>query len=144
MPALLIVLGCLSIAAASVGPLWTQNQQREREAELLRIGVLYAQALKRYHDASPGSDRRYPQALDELLLDSRFAGIKRHMRRLYTDPIRPGRPWELIRDSQGGIRGVYSGSESSPWTQKPLELTGMRLPVARQYRDWRFVASEAS
>ena len=140
---LLIALGALSMAAASAGPLWLENQQREREAELLRIGSLYARALESYRAASLGSERRDPRSLDELLLDTRFVGTRRHLRRLYTDPVRPGRPWEPVLDAQGGIRGVRSASEARPWTRTPVALPGgARLPAAGRYRDWLFIATE--
>ncbi|MFT3819969.1 MAG: type II secretion system protein [Rubrivivax sp.] len=140
--AVLILLGALTAAATAAGPWWSVEQQREREAELLRIGALYAGALKNYRDASPGSDRRYPASLDELLLDGRFVGTRRHLRRLYADPVRPGQPWGLIRDPQGGIRGVYSASDATPWMRTPVVRPGLRLQAAGRYRDWHFVATE--
>jgi len=139
---LLVVLGLgLSVA----GPRWANEQQRDRERELIRIGSLYGQAIRAYHESSPGSLKQYPQTLDSLLVDTRFVGTRRHLRRLYTDPLRPGMPLALVLGSDGTIRGVRSTSELEPFQQDSLRLEGLvEIPPARHYRDWAFVALPSS
>lgn len=134
----LAAVAILSIGLAQVGPLWADEVKRDREAELIRIGTLYAQALDNYRKRSPGTLKRYPETLDALLEDARFLGTKRWMRKLYTDPMRPGQPWGVIRDDDGRISGVFSTSTDTPLRQETLDLTVTVLAPARQYRDWRF------
>jgi len=133
--AALVLLG---IALAAMGPRWADQAQREREAELLHVGRLYAQAIKSYRDATPGSLRRYPPDLDSLTLDTRFVGTRRHMRRLYADPLDPLRPWGLVRDKDGGVVGVYSLDERTPFMQQRVRDDLLELAPATRYLEWIF------
>lgn len=135
---LLVVVALLGLALARLGPLWADAEQRDREQELLRIGALYAQALDSYRHAAPGSRGGYPPSLEELLLDTRFVGTRRHLRRLYADPMKPTRPWGLVRDADGGIVGVYSQDERRPLLRLPQAHGIVDLPVADHYAHWVF------
>jgi type II secretory pathway pseudopilin PulG len=134
--ALVAVLG---IGLAAIGPLWADDAKRDRERELLRIGQLYAQAIARYHQASPGSVKRYPPTLDSLTNDTRFVGTMRHIRKLYADPLNPSRPWGLVRAPDGGVSGVYSQSAEAPLRTEALDIGITQLPAARAYSEWQFV-----
>lgn len=134
--ALIAVMG---IGLAAVGPAWSDVAKREREQEALRIGRLYAEAIAGYYRASPGSLKTYPPSLDALLIDTRFVGTYRHIRRLYTDPLKPGQPWALVRAPDGGIRGVASTSTEAPLRQAPMDLGITQLPSAEKYSDWQFI-----
>lgn len=128
----------LGIGFASVGPIWHDDVKREREKDALRIGQLYAQAIASYYKSSPGSDKRYPPTLEALLVDTRFVGTYRHLRRLYDDPLRPGRAWGVVRAADGGIRGVFSQSTEEPLRREPLDLGVTMLAAATRYSDWLF------
>lgn len=138
----LVTIALLSIGMAAVGPMWADQVRREREAELLRIGSLYAEAISRYRDASPGALKRHPTSLDALLLDQRYVGTQRYLRRLYTDPLRPGEPWAIIKDEEGGIRGVFSPSIDPPLRRGTVDLGSLTLAAAQRYADWHFVSKE--
>ena len=128
----------LGIGLAAVGPVWHDDVKREREKDALRIGQLYAQAIASYYKSSPGSDKRYPPTLEALLVDTRFVGTYRHLRRLYDDPLRPGRAWCVVRAADGGIRGVFSQSTEEPLRREPLDLGVTMLAAAAKYSDWLF------
>lgn len=136
------IIALLGIGLAELGPLWAEQGRRTREQELLRIGALYAQAIGEYYQASPGNQRSYPPDLESLTLDRRFVGVRRHLRRLYEDPLAPGRQWMLIRTEDGGIRGVYSQDTRAPFARKPLQLGDIELPRAERYADWKFMPKE--
>jgi type II secretory pathway pseudopilin PulG len=138
--AVLAMVALTGIGLAAIGPLWADEARREREDELLRIGRLYAEALARYQKASPGSAKRFPPTLEVLLMDTRFVGTVRHLRTLYPDPLEPARPWGLLRDADGGIRGVFSQSDAPPLRTVPVVLGAMTLAPAARYSDWQFVA----
>jgi type II secretory pathway pseudopilin PulG len=129
----------LGVGLAAVGPLWSDAVKREREQELLRIGQIYAQAIGSYYRSSPGSQKRYPPSLEALLLDTRFVGTYRHLRRLYTDPLKPSQAWSVIRAADGGVLGVFSQSVDAPLRREPLDLGITVLPAASKYSDWQFV-----
>lgn len=139
--ALLFALALVSLALAAAGPIWSQQQRRERERELLRIGALYAQAIQSYQQSAPGSSRDNPARLEDLLLDTRFVGTRRHLRKLYADPLQPGRAWGLVKDEVGRIAGVYSQSTDVPIAKGPVQLPDRTLPPAQRYADWKFLAS---
>jgi type II secretory pathway pseudopilin PulG len=138
--AVLAMVALMGVGGAAIGPLWAEEARREREVDLLRVGRLYAEAIARYQKAAPGSAKRYPPTLEVLLMDTRFAGTVRHMRTLYADPLDPSRPWGLLRDADGGIRGVYSQSEAVPLRTALLQLGAVTLAPAARYSDWQFVA----
>lgn len=136
----LLLLAVVSLGLAIAGPSWAQQAQRERERELLRVGALYANALANYRIASPGSLKQYPATLQALVLDTRFVGTMRHLRKLYPDPVNPRQPWGLILDDAGRIVGVHSQSSEAPLAEGGITIGALVLPAARQYADWKFVA----
>lgn len=138
---MLALLALMGIALSVVGPLWSDAVRREREQDLLRVGQLYARALRGYYNSSPGSVKRFPETLDALLEDPRHVGTYRHLRKLYPDPIDPSRPWGLVRDGSNGIRGVYSTSPLAPLRREALDLGPVQLPAARSYQEWIFTAA---
>ena len=136
----LAAIAILSVGLAAIGPQWADQAHREREQDLLRVGQLYAQALAHYRAVSPGSLKQYPSDLQQLLLDNRFVGTQRHLRKLYPDPLDPARPWGLMRGPDGGILGVFSQSADAPLRRESLDLEGLVLPIAQRYDEWKFIA----
>ncbi|MDP2369381.1 type II secretion system protein [Rhodoferax sp.] len=142
---LAVIAAMLLLALASNGVLTYVSQQalREREAELLRVGQLYAQAIGAYYEASPGSIKRWPRALEDLVEDPRFVGIKRHLRQVYVDPMTRSPHWGLVIAVDGGLAGVHSLSEAAPIRSGAMQLGALTLPAARRYADWQFVYQPA-
>jgi type II secretory pathway pseudopilin PulG len=140
---LLVTVALLGIGLAALGPFWSAQAQRDNERELLRVGALYAQAIAAYRDSAPGSLKRYPPDLASLLVDTRFVGVRRHLRKLYADPLEPARPWGLVMAADGGVRGVYSLDERMPFANVARDLIVTSLPAAQHYADWKFIAKEA-
>lgn len=137
---LMVVLVVLMLGMAQAGTWWSQDAKRDREQELLRVGATYAAALASYYGRSPGSVKQYPDALSELLRDSRYIGTVRHLRELYPDPLDPSRPWGLVRDERGGIVGVFSRSGDTPLLRKPVMAGIVSLQSSSRYDEWKFVA----
>ncbi len=140
---LLAVLAALTVLAlASERVMWFASEQalREREAELLRVGSAYAQAIAAYHAATPGHARQWPPTLDALTEDRRFVQVRRHLRERYADPVARSVDWGLLRAPDGGIVGVYSRSDQAPLRGSAIAQRGIRLAAATRYADWKFVA----
>lgn len=142
---LAVIAAMLLLALASNGVMTYVSQQalREREAELLRVGQLYAQAIGAYYESSPGSVKRWPRALEDLVEDQRFVGIKRHLRQVYADPMTRSANWGLVITADGGVAGVYSRSDAAPIRSGAMQLGALALPAARRYTDWQFVYQPA-
>jgi len=134
----LVALALASTAGAAVAQRWSDQTAREKEHQLLRIGDAYARALAEYRASSPGSDKRYPPSLEQLVLDTRFVGIRRHLRTLYADPVTGQADWVLLLDARGDIVGLHSRSEQRPWARVPQRLDFTDLPAAERYADWVF------
>jgi type II secretory pathway pseudopilin PulG len=138
--AVLVVLALASLGLAVVGPRWSDAQKREKEADIIRVGTEYAQAIGRYYERSPGAVKQYPPTLEHLLRDERFVGTLRHLRRPWPDPLRPERPWGLVRDEQGHVMGVFVNSAEAPVRTASFSIPGLRpLAAAQRYDEWQFV-----
>jgi hypothetical protein len=136
------LLAALGVGLALAGPRWRDQIQREREAEWLRVGDLYAQALESYVRSSPGSLKVAPGRLEDLLLDTRFVGVRRHLRQAYADPLQPSQAWQLLRDEQGHIVGVFSSAQDEPFiAQSPAGSRIQLRPQGSGYSRWAFVAN---
>ncbi|MFM9880353.1 MAG: prepilin-type N-terminal cleavage/methylation domain-containing protein [Burkholderiaceae bacterium] len=137
--AVLVALVLLALGVNQVTTVVSQQAQREREAQLLQIGLAYQQAIGNFYESTPGTVKRWPRDVSDLLEDKRFVTLRRHLRKAYVDPVATGADWGFIRASDGGIQGVYSQSELAPIRSAALELSGLSLPAASQYRQWEFV-----
>jgi type II secretory pathway pseudopilin PulG len=132
----LFLVAGLGLLAAQVGIVWQQAMQRERETELLAVGVEMAQALASYKRSGP--QQVYPAKLADLLEDKRFPNPVRHLRRVYRDPFTGQARWGQV--VQGGqIVGIYSLAPGEPIRTHdlPAEL-GETGEAARSYADWVF------
>lgn len=114
------------------------HSQREKEAELLYVGEQYRQAIRSYYLASPGTERRYPARLEDLLLDERLLSVRRHIRQLYRDLITGSSDWGIMRNRDGSIQGVYSLSLLRPVRRAHFPGIFMDFERANTYQDWRF------
>lgn len=113
--------------------------QRDREKELLIIGRQFRTAIGRYYETqSPGGKREYPATLDDLLQDNRAPGIKRHLRKVFVDPMTGKAEWGLVRIG-GRIAGVHSLSDKMPIKQDGFEAEDMNLRGKQKYAEWVFV-----
>jgi type II secretory pathway pseudopilin PulG len=136
----LFLVMLLGLGLAGSFQVWSLSNQRAREQELLWIGTQYARALQSYYLHSPGS-RQYPLRLEDLLEDKRFPTPRRHLRRLYPDPVTRGSEWGLIKTADGRIAGVHSLSEATPWKQANFPLRWADFADKTKYSEWRFVAN---
>ena len=120
---LLFMLALLGAALAAWGTSWQVAAQRERETELLFRGGQIKEALQRFHEQTPSGQAPLPQALDELLADTRWPVPRHHLRRLYADPFTGQADWGLLRDASGGIVGVHSRSHRPALRQQGVPVT---------------------
>lgn len=138
---LLFAVAVLGVAMAAVGSVWHAAAQREREQQLLFVGDQYRRALESYWQAATGNQRQLPKSLDDLLLDARFPNTVRHLRRLYPDPNSGKAEWGLVRDANGGISGIHSLSDKTPYKTGGFPKAYAQFAGAKDYRAWVFVAT---
>jgi type II secretory pathway pseudopilin PulG len=141
--AVLLAMLLLSLATQGVMTSVSQQAQRERESDLLRIGQTYAQAIGAYYEASPGVVKRWPGRLEDLLEDTRQVSVKRYIREIYPDPVTRVADWVLLASDDGGIAGVRSQSQVAPIRSGSVDLGDKVLAPASRYADWQFVYQPA-
>lgn len=135
---LIFLIALLSVAAAATTAIYKYDRIRSEEAELLRIGAEFRQALHRFRDSRP--ERAYPASLDELLLDRRSYPYKRHLRKLYYDPVTRKQDWGLVVRA-GRIVGVHSISDEAPMKVAGFSAEDAAFEDSVHYSDWIFLAA---
>jgi type II secretory pathway pseudopilin PulG len=136
---LLFAVALAGIALAATGVVWSTERQRQREQELLFIGQQFREAIASYYERSPGMVKRYPAKLDDLLKDSRFLTVRRHLRQIYPDPMTGQREWRLIAAPEGGIMGVHSLSTTASIKRAGFPVALADLEGKASYAEWRFI-----
>ncbi len=136
---LLFAMALAGVALAATGTLWSTQRQREREQELLFVGDQIRQAIGSYYERSPGTVKKYPAKLDDLLKDNRFIGVQRHLRQHYVDPLTNSKQWGLVAAPEGGVMGVYSLATDTPIKQAGFAERDAELEGKSRYSDWKFV-----
>lgn len=133
---LVAIIGMVGAAGLKVGSLL---QRAQAEEELLEIGAEFSRALKSYADATPRGHPPFPATLEELLRDPRVPGVRRHLRKIYVDPMTGKAQWGLVKIGDTGVLGVYSLS-----TVKPLKLANFDSRFSgfdnkEKISDWKFM-----
>ena len=140
---LMIFIALMGIGLALAGQVWHTATQREKEKELLFAGDQFRAAITKYYEGSPGGATKFPNSLEDLLDDRRYPTTKRHLRKIFRDPMTGETRWGLVESPTGGIMGVYSLSE-----HEPRKISGFRprdeaFEGAASYSDWQFAYAVA-
>lgn len=112
---LIILVAIIGLVAASTVKMGALLQRSTAEEDLLEIGTAFSRALQSYAEASGPDQRRSPTSLDQLLRDPRFPNPRRHLRRLYADPITGKTEWGIMfGPDRVSIIGIHSLSNAKP------------------------------
>jgi hypothetical protein len=123
---LIIAIAILGVALAGIGALASASSRHQRMVELKWIGEQYRVAVGSYYESSPGSVKVFPKKLEELLIDSRYLTIRRHIRELYVDPLTGLADWREVHAPDGGIQGI----EVDVVEGQPSQLQYLYVPLA--------------
>lgn len=136
---MMFLVAVLSIVSLRALESTSFADQREKEMELLWRGMAYRDAIRDYYMNGPGVAKVYPKQLKDMLYDTRLIHPRRPLRKLYRDPMSSDGEWGLVRNTDGGLIGVYSKSARKPLKQGgfPRELAS--FANAQHYSDWQFV-----
>lgn len=135
---LMLVVASLSTLAA-IKPIRNEQQQL-REQELLFVGAAFKNAIEAYSKPVSGINVELPKTLEDLLYDSRGQTPRRHLRKIYQDPITGNFDWGLVR-TPDGIVGVFSKSKKSPLKKWNFSIAQSNFSQAKAYSEWQFVAT---
>ncbi|WKL15219.1 type II secretion system protein [Comamonas testosteroni] len=139
------VLGYVSAYSISRGDAYSR---RQAEQELLLIGREFEAALYSYSGMqAPAVGANLPigvigatgpEQLSDLVRDPRSPGIRRHLRKLYPDPITGKTEWGLVQNEAGQIVGIHSLSAAAPLKTNDFDAAHAHFENARTYEEWIF------
>lgn len=134
----LLLLFAITLGLGKLLEVQSTYHQRFLEDELLWTGEQYRRAIEHYYQASPGTDKKLPEKIEDLLLDPRLLTMTRHLREAYLDPI-TNQPFSEIRNYQGRLIGVRSTSPYRPIKQAGFSARHAHFSSASSYQQWEFV-----
>ena len=137
--ALLLAIVLLGAGFTGTAALWSVENQRMRERELLHIGHKFREALGRYYHGTPGGVKQFPPTLEALLRDDRYPVPRRYLREIYADPFTGMRNWGIVEAPSGGIMGVYSLSTSKAFKQANFRPVDEYFAKKTHVHEWIFV-----
>jgi len=134
----LLLVALLGVGLTVVAQMESMTSQRQKERELLSIGRQYREAIGRYYESQfPGRGHEYPRSLDDLLKDGRMPGVKRHLRKIFTDPATGKAEWGLVLVA-GRVAGIHSLSDAKPIKQAGFEAEDMSFADKKTLSQWVF------
>lgn len=135
---LLFTVAAIGLSWSLAAELYVTSVQREKEKQLLAIGRQFRQALGRYYEVQgQGNVNTYPPSLDDLLLDPRSLTPKRHLRKIFVDPMTGKAEWGLFKVG-ARVAGIYSLSEKMPIKQGGFEADDAAFSGKQKYSEWVF------
>jgi type II secretory pathway pseudopilin PulG len=137
---LLVAIAIIGIAAVATTQFGVIVQRRDAEEQLLTIGAEFQAALISYANATPPGLSPNPSSIQDLLKDPRYPTVlRRHLRKLYSDPLTGKSEWGTVASIDGrGIVGFYSLSAAEPIKIGNFEPPFESFAGKSTYRDWVF------
>jgi len=137
------IIGMVGAATLKIGALL---QRAAAEEELLEIGAAFSAALDSYAAATPPGASPYPPSLKELLKDPRVPGVRRHLRKIFVDPVTGKAEWGVVFLGEGtsGVVAVHSLSNAPPLKIANFDSRFAGLDNADTLSAWRFKARAPS
>jgi type II secretory pathway pseudopilin PulG len=135
---LVMVIGMVGAATLKIGALM---QRTAAENELLETGAAFSEALRSYAAATPQGQPQQPPTLQELLKDPRFPGVRRHLRKIFIDPMTGKAEWGIVYlGDKKGVIGVYSLSTAKPFKVGNFDARFVNFENKQKISEWRFTA----
>lgn len=135
------IIGLVGAATLKVGALL---QRAAAEEELLEIGAAFSAALDSYAAATPPGATPYPPSLKELLKDPRSPAVRRHLRKMFVDPVTGKAEWgiEFLAGGEVGIVAIHSLSSAPPLKVANFDSRFRGLDNREKLSEWRFTARD--
>jgi len=135
----IILVAILGLVAATTVRLGATLQRAAAERELLYIGEQFSDALKSYAAATPQGQPQQPPTMKELLKDPRFPGTRRHLRKIFVDPMTGKPEWGVVSMGEKlGVLGIYSLSTAEPIKVSNFPSRFQSFEGKRKISDWVF------
>lgn len=128
---LLMAVVLFGLGVVGTARLLASTQRADKERELLYIGHQFRDAIRSYYASGPATGQ-FPPTLEDLLIDKRSPTLRRHLRKIYLDPLTGKPTWGLVKAPGGGIMGVYSLSKREPLKRAKFEPEDADIELAVQ------------
>ncbi|MBJ7312581.1 type II secretion system protein [Rugamonas sp. CCM 8940] len=136
---LIILVAMIGLVAASTLKMGALLQRARAEQELLNIGAEFSDALQSYANATPAGQPPQPPSLKELLKDPRFPGVRRHLRKLFVDPLTGSAEWGVVYlADKVGVIGIYSLSDAKAIKLSNFPTRFQAFEGKSMVADWKF------
>lgn len=134
---LVTTIGLVGAAGLKMGSLF---QRAAQEEELLEIGAQFSEALRSYAAATPPGQPQQPPTLQDLLRDPRFPNVRRHLRKIFVDPVTGKAEWGVMYlGEKVGVVGVYSLSDRQPLKIANFDLRFPNMENREHISEWKFI-----
>lgn len=135
----IILVAIIGLVAATTVRLGATLQRAAAERELLYIGEQFSDALKSYAAATPQGQPQQPPTMKELLKDPRFPGTRRHLRKIFVDPMTGKAEWGIVYMGEKlGVLGIHSLSTAEPIKVSNFPSRFQTFEGKRKISDWVF------
>ena len=139
---LIVLVAIIGLVGAATVKLESLLRRAEAEQELLETGAEFTRALRSYAAATPRGQPTQPPSLKELLRDPRFPEPRRHLRKVYIDPITGKAEWGILYlADETGVIGVYSLSDSAPLKVANFDYRFQNFEHRERISEWAFTMS---
>ncbi|MFA9217348.1 MAG: hypothetical protein ACEQSK_09605 [Sphingomonadaceae bacterium] len=136
---LIVLVAIIGLVTASTLKLGALLQRARAEQELLRIGAEFSDALQSYADVTPAGKPAQPATLQDLLRDPRFPTVRRHLRKIYVDPMTGNAEWGIVYlADKVGVVGIYSLSDAKPIKIGNFPARYKAFDGRQHISDWKF------
>lgn len=139
---LVIFVAILGLVGAATLKVDSLLRRAAAEQELLEIGAEYSEALRSYAAATPRGYPTAPPTMQDLLKDPRFPGARRHLRKIYVDPVTGKDEWGIVwQGDKVGVLALYSLSQAQPLKLANFDARFQNFENKEHLSEWKFTAS---
>lgn len=144
---LIVLVAIIGLVGAATLKADALLRRAAAEQELLEIGAAFSAALTSYAEATPRGQLPQPPSLEALLKDPRVPGTRRHLRKIFVDPITGKAEWGIVWLNKGtgidgsggsGVVAVYSLSQAKPLKQANFDGRFQNFENREHLSEWKF------
>ncbi len=128
----------MGVSLALAAEIYATSLRRDQEEQLLAIGRQFQRAFLSYRNATPAGEASYPGSLIDPLEDRPGPVMRRHLRKIFVDPMTGRAEWGEVRLG-GRITGVHSLATSTPIKRAGFGEAVERFDTARTFNDLIFI-----
>lgn len=141
---LIILVTVIGLVGAATLKIDSLLRRAAAEEELLDIGAAFSAALESYAAATPAGQPPHPPSLRELLKDPRTPVVRRHLRKIFVDPVTGSAEWGIVYQAgQVGVVAVHSLSQTQPLKIGNFAARFVGFENKQHLSEWKFSAGAA-